>query len=281
MKSTFLRIITLVIIVISFSQFSIAQSVTGKGSNEVLTDMNKYLKAVNLDEGKISNKEYLNEFLKTAVEDNWNNNIQFWISAQWGTKNYNGYISKQFELKGNDLTSVGSESRPAKTSEGNYFGINFDGDNDYWVNSSFKAEQPFSILIVYKADNSKSENVLLESSGTKVDQIRVENDKDGKPQLVIESGGEVKLSGLTDGINYVYVEYNLNDSKVFINGKLAYNNIIGLSDFDGIQIAKGTVNYKYENFKGSIYEIGIIKNTLNDQARNDLFTLMKKTYNLK
>ena len=73
----------------------------------------------------------------------------------------------------------------------------------------------------------------------------------------------------------------MNNSKVFINGKLAYNNVIGLSDFDGIQIASGMVNNKYENFKGSIYEIGIIKNTLSDQVRNDLFTLMKETYNIK
>ena len=281
MKSTSLKIFALIAILISFSQLSFAQSVSKKGSSEVLTDMNQYLKSVNLDEGKISNKENLNNFLKLAVEDNWNDDIKFWVSAQWGTKNYNGYISKQYELRGNDLTSIGNDSRPAKTSEGDFFAINFDGDNDSWVNSSFKAEQPFSILVVFKADNSKPENVLLESSGQKVNQIRVENNKDGKPELVIESGGKVKLPGLTDGINYVYIEYNLNNSKVFINGKLAYNNIIGLSDFDGIQIASGMVNNKYENFKGSIYEIGIIINTLSDQVRNDLFTLMKETYNIK
>lgn len=280
MLKTYIKLCLFTAITISFSQLLLAQNLSNTKSSEVINDMNQYLKAVNLDKGLISSKENLSNFLTNAVENNWNNNIQFWVSAQWGTKDYNGLISKQFELKGYDLTSVGNGNRPAKVSEGKFSAINFDGDNDYWINKSFKCAQPFSIFIVYKTDPAKSVNVLFESSGTKINQVKVENGKDGEPELIIESGGTFKIPGLTNGINYILIEYNMKDSKVFINGKLAYNNFIGVSDFDGIQIGKGTVNNKYNNFKGSIYEIGIIQSVLSDQVRSSLFDLIKETYNL-
>ncbi|HQI40438.1 MAG TPA: hypothetical protein PK665_05045 [Ignavibacteriaceae bacterium] len=280
MKSS-LKLFTLLFIIVCLPYLTMAQNVSSEQGSELLTSMNQYLKAVNLEKGIISSKDNLKDFLSIAVEDNWNKDIRFWVSAQWGTKDYNGFISKQFELKGNDLTSIGNGNRPAKKSEGKYFGINFDGDNDYWVNSSFKSAQPFSVFIVFKTDETNAENVLLESAGTKTNQIKIENGKDGKPELVIESGGTFKIPGLTDGVNYILIEYNLKDSKVFINGKLAYNNSIGHSDFDGIQIGKGTVNNKYNYFKGSIYELGILQTTLNDQSRNTLFNFIKETYNLR
>ncbi|MCZ2222619.1 MAG: hypothetical protein LC122_03205 [Chitinophagales bacterium] len=281
MIKTYIKFFILIAITISFSQLSFAQNISNSNNPEVIREINQYLKTVNLDKGSISSKENLNNFLADAFKDGWNNEIQFWVSAQWGTIEYKGFVSKQFELKGNHLTSIGNGNRPAKISEGKYFGINFDGDNDYWVNSSFKTVQPFSIFIVYKTDDTKTESVLLESAGAKVNQIRVENGKDGKPELVIESAGTYRIPGLTNGINYILIEYNMKDSRVFINEKLVYNNFIGLSDFDGIQIGKGTVNNKYNHLKGSIYEIGIIQNSLNEQARNNLFNLMKKTYDLK
>ncbi|MFZ2864246.1 MAG: hypothetical protein WA440_05785 [Ignavibacteriaceae bacterium] len=281
MLKTYIKHLVIIAITISFSQLSLAQNTTSTNSPEVIRDLNQYLKAVNLDKGVISNKENLNNFLSSASNDKWNNEIQFWVSAQWGTNEYKGFISKQFELKGNNLTSTGNGNRPAKISEGKYYGINFDGDNDYWVNSAFKSVQPYSIFIVFKTDDTKAENVLLESAGTKVNQIRVENGKDGKPELVIESSGTFKIPGLTNDINYILIEYNMKDSKVFVNEKLVYDGFIGRVDFDGIQIGKGTVNNKYNHLKGLIYEIGIIQNTLNEQARNNLFNLMKKTYDLK
>lgn len=98
---------------------------------------------------------------------------------------------------------------------------------------------------------------------------------------MIRSAGEVRVKGLKDGINIVYVEFDLKNSKVFINGDLAYNNPIGKSEINGIKLGEGKINDSFKYFKGVMYETGIINNLINDQARTDLFEMMKDIYQVK
>ena len=279
-KSSFIMLF-FSLIAITFQYSAMGQTLPSSGNEEIMSIHNKYLKAVNLDEGKILSKNNLNKFLQLALNDNWYSQINFWVSAQWGVKEYEGLVAKQYELNGKNLTSPVTDRRPKKVEEGNIYGIRYDGSNDFCENADVKAEQPLSILLVFKADKNNGENVLMDTKGNRNCQISIDNSKDGESQLLIRSAGEVRVKGLRDGVNIVYVEFDLKNSKVFINGDLVYNNPIGKSEINGIKLGEGKINDSFKYFKGVMYETGIINNLINDQARTDLFGMMKDIYQIK
>ncbi len=279
-KSSFIMLF-FSLIAITFQYSAMGQTLPSSGNEEIMSIQNKYLKAVNLNEGKILSKNNLNKFLQLALNDNWYSQINFWVSAQWGVKEYEGLVAKQYELNGKNLTSPVTDRRPKKVEEGNNYGIRYDGSNDFCENADVKAEQPLSILLVFKTDKNNGENVLMDTKGNRNCQISIDNSKDGESQLVIRSAGEVRVKGLKDGINIVYVEFDLKNSKVFINGDLAYNNPIAKSEINGIKLGEGKINDSFKYFKGVMYETGIINNLINDQARTDLFGMMKDIYQVK
>lgn len=273
------NILGLFIILFFAIQFNLsAKNLAPSGNDKVLMEYNSYLKTVNLDGGKILNKDLLNKFIQLSTEENWYDNIKFWVSAQWGIKEYEGLISKQYGLKGEELTTPIIEKRPKKTINGNLFGISYDGEKDYSENLNLKVQQPLSMLLVFYSDKNTSENFLIDAKGDKSCQISIEKNNAGESELLIKSAGEIRVKGLVDGINIVYIEFNLKNSKVFINGQLAFTGIIGKIDMDGLVIGKGNINNKVNYFKGVMYETGIINNYISDEARTSLFNFMKEIY---
>jgi len=255
-----------------------AKNLAPSGNDKVLMEFNSYLKTVNLDGGKILNKDLLNKFIQLSTEENWYDNIKFWVSAQWGLKEYNGLIAKQYGLKGEDLTTPISEKRPKKIMNGNLFGVSYDGEKNFSENLDVKVQQPLSMLLVFSGDKNTGENFLIDAKGDKSCQISIEKNNAGESELLIKSAGEIRVKGLVDGINIVYIEFNLKNSKVFINGQLAFTGIIGKVGVDGLVIGKGNINNKVNYFKGVMYETGIINNYISDEARTGLFNLMKEIY---
>ncbi len=255
-----------------------AKNLAPSGNDKVLMEFNSYLKTVNLDGGKILNKDLLNKFIQLSTEENWYDNIKFWVSAQWGLKEYNGLIAKQYGLKGEDLTTPISEKRPKKIMDGNLFGVSYDGEKNFSENLDVKVQQPLSMLLVFSGDKNTGENFLIDAKGDKSCQISIEKNNAGESELLIKSAGEIRVKGLVDGINIVYIEFNLKNSKVFINGQLAFTGIIGKVGVDGLVIGKGNINNKVNYFKGVMYETGIINNYISDEARTGLFNLMKEIY---
>lgn len=273
------NILELFVILFFTIQYSLpAKDLLPFGNDKVLMEYNSYLKTVNLDGGKILNKDLLNKFIQLSTEENWYDNIKFWVSAQWGIKEYEGSISKQYGLKGEELTTPIIEKRPKKIMNGNLFGINYDGEKDFSENLNLKVQQPISMLLVFSSDKNTGKNFLIDAKGDKSCQISIEKSNTGESELLIKSAGEIRVKGLVDGINIVYIEFNLKNSKVFINGQLTFTGIIGKVDMDGLVIGKGNINNKVNYFKGVMYETGIINNYISEEARTGLFNLMKEIY---
>lgn len=274
MKKLIFNSIFVALFVISTHSNLFAQATT----DPLIKEMNQYLKNVNLDGGKILNKNLLNDFLSLSTKDGWNDQIKFWVSAQWGVKEYKGKVMKQFELNGNGLTTLVPERRPVKIEKDGFYGIQYNGVDNYNDNVNVKAEQPLSLLLVFEPDNNKDVNVLFDTKDKRNCQISVQPNNNGQYDLLIKSAGNVSIDGLKNGINFVYIEFNLLNSKVYVNGKLVKETPIGKTDINGITLGEGMVNNKVNNFKGTIYEVGIISNFLNDTAREDLFSYINNIY---
>ena len=273
------NILGLFIILFFAIQYNLsAKNLAPSGNDKTMMEFNSYLKTVNLDGGKILNKDFLNKFIQLSTEENWYDNIKFWVSAQWGIKEYDGLISKQYGLKGEELTTPITEKRPKKIMNGNLFGISYDGVNNFSENLDVKVQQPLSMLLVFSGDKNTGENFLIDAKGDRGCQISVEKNNAGESELLIKSAGEIRVKGLGDGINIVYIEFNLKNSRVFINGQLAFTGIIGKVGMDGLVIGKGNINDKVKYFNGVMYETGIINNYISDEARTGLFNLMKEIY---
>ena len=102
------------------------------------------------------------------MKDKWYGEIESWTSAQWGIKESEGNIVRQYGLNGNDLTTEGFDKRPKKVIEVNIIGVKYDGTNDYTSDSSgITAQHPMSLLIVFKANETADGNVLIDSKGNK------------------------------------------------------------------------------------------------------------------
>lgn len=260
----------------------IGQNLTSlNGDGEILSETNQYLKRVNVDEGKVLNKNLLNSFIQLALKDKWYGEIKFWTSAQWGIKESEGYIAKQYELNGNDFTTDGFDKRPKKVTEDNIFGLKYDGSINYSNNADITAQHPMSLLVVFKENENKNNNVLIDSKGNKKHTVSIKKNKDGINELVIRTAGEVYVKGIKSGLNILYIEFNTKNSRVFTNGELAYSGVIGTSEIDGLVIGRGIVKNNTVNFDDVIYETGIINNTLSDDARINLTNLMKQVYQVQ
>jgi hypothetical protein len=279
MKNSVIKLFLLSIFALMLNNKLAGQNLMQTNS-EILGETNQYIKRVNLDDGKMLDKNYLNKFIHIAKKDNWFSQINFWTSAQWGIKESDGNISLQYELNGKDLTTEGFDKRPKAVVDGNILGIKYDGLKTYSNNSDVTAQHPMSMLLVFKVNESLDNNILLESKGNTKNLISLEKNNDGKTQLVIRTAGEIFVTGVKPGINILYIEFNIKNSRVFINGEMVYNGVIGKSMIDGLVIGKG--NYKNHTgyFDGTMYETGIINNLINDEARTDIINLMKQVYNV-
>jgi hypothetical protein len=280
MKILNIKVLFILLTALTINSYLIGQSVPQR-SSDLLAETNQYVKRVNIDEGRVANKNLLNSFIQLALKDNWYNEIKFWTSAQWGIKESDGNIAKQYELNGKDLTTDGFDKRPKKITDGELLGVKYDGSNDYNSNSDVTAQNPLSLLIVFKANETVNENILIDSKGNKKHAVSIEKNKDGVNELAVRTAGEVYIKGIKSGINILYIEFNTKDSRVYLNGELVYNGVIGKSEIDGLLIGRGSIKNSTVYFDGLIYETGIINNVISDEARTSLLSMMKQVYKVQ
>jgi hypothetical protein len=280
MKILNIKVLFILLTALTINSYLIGQSVPQLNSDP-LAATNQYVKRVNIDEGKVANKNLLNSFIELATKDNWYNEIKFWTSAQWGIKESDGNISKQYELNGKDLTTDGFDKRPKKITDGELLGVKYDGSNDYTGNSNVTIQNPLSLLIVFKANETVNENILIDSKGSKKHAVSIEKNKDGVNELVVRTAGEVYIKGIKSGINILYIEFNTKNSRVYVNGELVYSGIIGKSEIDGLLIGRGSIKNSTVYFNGLIYETGIINNVISDEARTNLLSMIKQVYKVQ
>lgn len=280
MKILNIKVLVILLTALTLNSYLIGQSVPQRNS-DLLNETNQYVKRVNIDEGRVANKNLLNSFIELAIKDNWYNEIKFWTSAQWGIKESNENIAKQYELNGKDLTTDGFDKRPKKITDGELLGVKYDGSNDYTSNSDVTVQNPFSLLMVFKANETVNENILIDSKGNKKLAVSIEKNKDGVAELVVRTAGEVYIKGIKSGINILYIEFNTKNSRVFVNGDLVYSGVIGKSEIDGLVIGRGSIKNSTVNFNGVMYETGIINNIISDEARTNLLSMIKQVYKIQ
>ena len=280
MKLLNIKALFILIVALTLNNNLIGQSVPQRNS-DLLNETNQYVKRVNIDEGRVANKNLLNSFIELAIKDNWYNEIKFWTSAQWGIKESNGNIAKQYELNGKDLTTDGFDKRPKKITDGELLGVKYDGSNDYTSNSDVTVQNPLSLLIVFKANETVNENILIDSKGNKKHAVSIEKNKDGVNELALRTAGEVYIKGIKSGINILYIEFNTKNSRVYLNGELVHSGVIGKSEIDGLLIGRGSIKNSTVYFDGLIYETGIINNVISDEARTSLLSMIKQVYKVQ
>jgi hypothetical protein len=280
MKILNIKVLFILLTALTINSYLIGQSVPQR-SSDLLAETNQYVKRVNIDEGRVANKNLLNSFIELATKDNWYNEIKFWTSAQWGIKESDGNIAKQYELNGKDLTTDGFDKRPKKITDGELLGVKYDGSNDYASNSDVTVQNPLSLLIVFKANETVNENILIDSKGNKKHAVSIEKNKDGVNELVVRTAGEVYIKGIKSGINILYIEFNTKNSRVYVNGELVYSGVIGKSEIDGLLIGRGSIKNSTVYFNGLIYETGIINNVISDEARTNLLSMIKQVYKVQ
>jgi hypothetical protein len=280
MKILNIKALFILLTALTINSYLIGQSVPQR-SSDLLAETNQYVKRVNIDEGRVANKNLLNSFIELAIKDNWYNEIKFWTSAQWGIKESDGNIAKQYELNGKDLTTDGFDKRPKKITDGELMGVKYDGSNDYTSNSDVTVQNPLSLLIVFKANETVNENILIDSKGNKKHAVSIEKNKDGVNELVVRTAGEVYIKGIKSGINILYIEFNTKNSRVYVNGELVYSGVIGKSEIDGLLIGRGSIKNSTVYFDGLIYETGIINNVISDEARTNLLSTIKQVYKVQ
>lgn len=282
MKSSILNIFLIVVFALSLQKLTSAKDyIVPSGGDDILTETNQYVKRVNLDDGKVQSKNILNRFIQIANNDNWYNDVAFWTSAQWGIKEASGNVAKQYELNGKDLSTQGFDKRPLKIADGNLLGVKYNGKNNYSDNSNIAAQNPMSLLLVFKANDAADQNALVSSKGNNNFSVSIEKNNDGVSELVVRTAGEVSTKGLKPGINIVYIEFNIKDSRIFINGDLAYSGIIGKSALDGLVIGRAPFKKGTAYFDGVMYETGVIKNLIGDDARTNLTSMLKQVYQVQ
>ncbi len=282
MKSSILNIFLIVVFALSLQKLTSGKDyLVPSGGDDILTETNQYVKRVNLDDGKVQSKNILNRFIQIANNDNWYNDVAFWTSAQWGIKEASGNVAKQYELNGKDLSTQGFDKRPLKIADGNLLGVKYNGKNNYSDNSNIAAQNPMSLLLVFKANDAADQNALVSSKGNNNFSVSIEKNNDGVSELVVRTAGEVSTKGLKPGINIVYIEFNIKDSRIFINGDLAYSGIIGKSALDGLVIGRAPVKKGTAYFDGVMYETGVIKNLIGDDARTNLTSMLKQVYQVQ
>lgn len=280
MKILNIKVLVILLTALTLNSYLIGQSVP-QCNSDLLNETNQYVKRVNIDEGRVANKNLLNSFIELAIKDNWYNEIKFWTSAQWGIKESNENIAKQYELNGKDLTTDGFDKRPKKITDGELLGVKYDGSNDYTSNSDVTVQNPFSLLMVFKANETVNENILIDSKGNKKLAVSIEKNKDGVAELVVRTAGEVYIKGIKSGINILYIEFNTKNSRVFVYGDLVYSGVIGKSEIDGLVIGRGSIKNSTANFNGVMYETGIINNIISDEARTNLLSVIKQVYKIQ
>ena len=282
MKSSILNIFLIVVFALSIQKITLGKELLiSSGGDDILAETNQYVKRVNLDEGKVLSKNDLNNFIQIASKDNWYNDIAFWTSAQWGIKESNGNVAMQYELNGKDLTTDGFDKRPVKISEGNIFGVKYNGKNNYSDNANVTVQNPMGLLLVFKANDTDDENALVSSKGKNKLSVSIQKNNDGISELVIRNAGENYTKGIKPGINIVFIEFNIKNSRIFINGDLAYSGVIAKSELDGLEIGRAPAKKGTAYFDGVMYETGVIKNLISDDARTNLTSMLKQVYQVQ
>lgn len=243
-------------------------------------ESNSYITRVNSDGGNVGDKGYLNKFIKNTKSNGILESILFWTSSQWGIKVDQDKVTKQYELKGKDLTSQGLNNSPFYKFNDLFEknGIYYSGEKVYSENSELVAEHPLTIVIVLHQTEGMNKEALLDTKEKKEHSIYFDDGPAVIEPLIIETSGKSTIGKISNIKSLLYLECNGDESKVYYNGSLLFSGKIGKGNLTGIRVGALKNLQKGYFLNGYIFELGIIGGIPNDDQRIKLMEFLKQHY---
>jgi len=240
-----------------------------------------YKNRVSTDNGFVQSLSYLDSFIK-KTKNNFYDDIKFWISSEWGLKVESDKVLKQYDLKGNDLTSPEIENYPSlKLNElFNLNGTYYSGNKQFCDNSTLVVEHPMTLILVFQQTDGMHKEALLDTKDKKEHSILFDDVSVDPAPLSIEIGKKTVIGSIQDAKSFLYFEFNGDSSKVYNNGAQFFSGKINSGELNGIRI--GTLKNLKKNYylSGYIFEIGIIGKILTPEQRTMLTDFIKQHYSI-
>ena len=249
--------------------------------DDIEKETKEYKNRVSFDNGYIQSLSYLNNFIKKS-KNQFYDDIKFWISSEWGLKVEQEKVLKQYDLKGNDLTSPKIENSPQLILN-ELFGMNgiyYSGNKEFSENSTLIAKHPITLILVIQQTEGMSKEALLDSKDKKEHAILFDNEAVDPAPLSVEIGKKTVIGNIQESKSFLYFEFNGDSSKVFYNNNLLFNGKINSGELNGIRV--GALKNLNKDFflKGYIFEIGVIGKILTPEQRISLTNLVRQHYSI-
>ncbi|HCY76378.1 MAG TPA: hypothetical protein DHV28_10695 [Ignavibacteriales bacterium] len=240
-----------------------------------------YKNRVSTDNGYVQSLYYLDSFIK-KTKDNFYDDIKFWISTEWGLKVEQEKVLKQYDLKGNDLTSPEIENCPSLKLNDLFRlnGIYYSGNKQFCDNDTLAVEHPMTLILVIQQTDGLQKEALLDTKHKKEHSILFDDESVDPVPLSVEIGKKTVIGNIGITKSFLYFEFNGDSSKVFNNGVTMFAGNINSGELNGIRIGTLKNLQKDYYFSGYIFEIGIIGKILAPEQRMILTNLIKEHYSI-
>ena len=238
--------------------------------DDLITEVEQYYHRVKGDNGDIVIPSKFHKQLKQIKSNNYLDSLVFWVSSYGGLKKTNDSIAVVYELRGNDLTgTVGSYPIQFLDTNTNEHLIYFTGSS-FLSNNSFSIQQPFTLILTIRQNEPDEEEYIFHSLSN--DDYSISTNK--KNELTVEAGKKLKAGELDHNVNTIIIEFNGDDSKVFINNELSASGKLDPKELNGILLGKNNKN-KPDYFTGYLYNCGIFNCILTDTFKTELLNILR------
>ncbi len=237
--------------------------------DEILSEVKNYAERVKSENGIISEISNLNNQLKQIKSHHYLDSLLFWVTSIGGIKKSNDTVTVLFDLKNNDLIVSNNYSGPLFITDPQtqkkvlfYPGINS------LQNPTSSYDPPFTMLLVIRQDETIKDESVFNSF--------VNNDysifTDNKSNLIIQSKKKIKDGIIDQQKKIIIIEFNGNNSRIFINNVLVESGKLDLISLRGILLGRNN-KHNPDFFTGYFYNCGIFKSIISDEFRSALFNI--------
>jgi hypothetical protein len=147
--------------------------------------------------------------------------------------------------------------------------MKFEGINSL-QNSNFNISQPFTLVLTIKQAKPLTDEIIFGSYPG--DDYSIFTDK--KNELTVQCQKKIKIDSIDNEKQVIIIEYNGNNSNVFINNELTASGKLNTFPLEGLLFGRNNKNNP-DFFTGYLYECGIFNTIISANFRADLYNLLK------
>lgn len=267
MKHTFITFLFLFLISDSFAQNNLLLLFD---DDRLPLEVKQYYHRVKEDGGEIILASRFLEQLKLIKSNNYLDSLVFWVSSSGGVKKINDSIQVLYELRGNDLAGIVDRYPIHFLDKNTNENLIYFPGSSLLSNNSFSIKQPFTLVLTIRQDEPDEEEYIFYSLSN--DEYSISTNK--RNELTVAAGKKLKAGELDHNVNTIIIEFNGEDSKVFINKVLSASGKLDPKDLNGILLGKNNKN-KPDYFSGYLYNCGIFNCIITDTFRSELLNILK------